>query len=94
MSKIITRKYIQRITKREGDTSIRRNSGGGGGGGGVSQYWVDDNYVSKEFFNRLFEIHDENGDAILPNDVETEIDNIQAMFGFWTNAYLSALGQN
>ena len=94
MSKIITRKYIQRITKREGDTSIRRNSSGGGGGGGVSQYWVDDNYVSKEFFNRLFEIHDENGDPILPNDVETEIDNIQAMFGFWTNAYLSALGQN
>ena len=94
MSKIITRKYIQRITRREGDTNIRRNSGGGGGGGGVSQYWVDDNYVSKEFFNRLFEIHDENGDPILPNDVETEIDNIQAMFGFWTNAYLSALGQN
>ena len=94
MSKTITRKYIQRITRREGDTSIRKNSGGGGGGGGVSQYWVDDNYVSKEFFNRLFEIHDENGDPILPNDVETEIDNIQAMFGFWTNAYLSALGQN
>ena len=38
MSKTITRKYIQRITRREGDTSIRRNSGGGGGGGGVSQY--------------------------------------------------------
>ena len=94
MSKIITRKYIQRITRREGDTSIRRNGGGGGGGGGVSQYWVEDNYVSKEFFNRLFEIHDENGDPILPNDVETEIDNIQAMFGFWTNAYLSALGNN
>lgn len=94
MSKTITRKYIQRITKREGNTNIRQSSGGGGGGGGVSQYWVDDNYVSKEFFNRLFEIHDENGDPILPNDVETEIDNIQAMFGFWTNAYLSALGQN
>ena len=94
MSKTITRKYIQRITKREGNTSIRQSGGGGGGGGGVSQYWVDDNYVSKEFFNRLFEIHDENGEAILPNDVETEIDNIQAMFGFWTNAYLSALGNN
>ena len=95
MSKTITRKYIQRITKREGNTNIRQGGGGGGGGGGgVSQYWVDDNYVSKEFFNRLFEIHDENGDPILPNDVETEIDNIQAMFGFWTNAYLSALGNN
>ena len=94
MSKIITRKYIKRITKREGNTSIRQSGSGGGGGGGVSQYWVDDNYVSKEFFNRLFEIHDENGDPILPNDVETEIDNIQAMFGFWTNAYLSALGNN
>ena len=94
MSKTITRKYIQRITKREGNTSIRQSGSGGGGGGGVSQYWVDDNFVSKEFFNRLFEIHDENGDPILPNDVETEIDNIQAMFGFWTNAYLSALGNN
>ena len=94
MSTTITRKYIKRITKREGNTSIRQSGSGGGGGGGVSQYWVDDNYVSKEFFNRLFEIHDENGDPILPNDVETEIDNIQAMFGFWTNAYLSALGNN
>jgi len=94
MSKTITRKYIKRITKREGNTNVRQSSGGGGGGGGASQYWVDDNYVSKEFFNRLFEIHDENGESILPNDVETEIDNIQAMFGFWTNAYLSALGNN
>ena len=94
MSTTITRKYIKRITRREGNTSIRQSGSGGGGGGGVSQYWVDDNYVSKEFFNRLFEIHDENGDPILPNDVETEIDNIQAMFGFWTNAYLSALGNN
>jgi len=91
--KRISRDAIQRMVGGISSSSSF-SSGGGGGGGGVSQYWVDDNYVSKEFFNRLFEIHDENGDPILPNDVETEIDNIQAMFGFWTNAYLSALGNN
>ena len=91
--KRISRDAIQRMVGGISSSSSVI-SGGGGGGGGVSQYWVDENYVSKEFFNRLFEIHDENGDPILPNDVETEIDNIQAMFGFWTNAYLSALGNN
>ena len=91
--KRISRDAIQRMVGGISSSSSVI-SGGSGGGGGVSQYWVDENYVSKEFFNRLFEIHDENGDPIQPNDVETEIDNIQAMFGFWTNAYLSALGNN
>lgn len=90
--KKITRNAIQRMVS--GISISSSTGGGGGGGGGVSQYWVDENYISKEFFNKLFEIHDENGDPILPNDVETEIDNIQSMFGFWTNAYLSALGNN
>ena len=40
-------------------------SGGSGGGGGLdpsalagyaSMGWVDDNYVSKDYFNQLFEI--------------------------------------
>ena len=92
--KRISRDAIQRMVGGISSSSSSVISGGSGGGGGVSQYWVDENYVSKEFFNRLFEIHDENGDPIQPNDVETEIDNIQAMFGFWTNAYLSALGNN
>lgn len=76
MSKTITRKYIQRITKHEGNTNIRQSSGGGGGGGGASQYWVEENYISKEFFNRVFTILDANGNAIEPNDTDTAIDKV------------------
>ena len=93
MSKTITRKYIKRITKREGNTNIRQGIGGGGGGGGASQYWVDENYISKLFFNRLFTVLDEDGNAIDPNDTETAIESIQSMFGFWSELYISALGQ-
>ena len=76
----------------------RRTGGGGGaGGGGVNASWVEDNFVSKEFFNSLFTIHgvDENdGDIIIePNDTDTTPDSIEAMFGLWTEQYLSALGQ-
>ena len=93
MSKTITRKYIQRITKREGNTSIRQSSGGGGGGG-ASQYWVEENYISKLFFNQLFTVYDEDGNIVEPNDTESVIASIKSMFGFWTDAYLSALGNN
>jgi hypothetical protein len=71
-----------------------------GGGGGASidltgyatEMWTDENYVGKEFFSSLFKAYDANGDEVLPNDTETEIDNIKAMFGFWTDFYISALG--
>ena len=93
MSKTITRKYIQRITKREGNTNIRQSSGGGGGGGGGAwQYWVEENYISKLFFNQLFTVYDEDGNVVEPNDTESVIASIKSMFGFWTDAYLSALG--
>ena len=76
-------------------------SGGGGGGGGVSATWVDENYISKAFFNHLFTIHsdtvtteDPQGTVIEPNDTESVVDNIEAMFGFWTQQYVSAIGQN
>ena len=92
MSKTITRKYIKRITKREGNTNVRQSSGGGGGGGGASQYWVEENYISKLFFNQLFTVLDEDGNAIEPNDTETAIESIQSMFGFWSELYISALG--
>ena len=75
-------------------------AGGVGGGGGsadlagmASQTWVDENYLSIEFFSKLFKAY--NGQTeVTPNDTETTIDNIKAMFGFWTNQYISALGQN
>lgn len=76
----------------------------GVGGGGVSnlaamlagyatESWVNENYLSIEFFSKLFKAHSANGDVV-PNDLDTTITDIQAMFGFWTNSYLSALGQN
>ena len=76
MSKTITRKYIKRITKREDNTNVRQSSGGGGGGGGASQYWVEENYISKEFFSRVFTILDANGNDIEPNDTDTAIDKV------------------
>ena len=55
---------------------------------------VKDNYLSIEWFNSLFNAVDSNGDPILPNDGNTSnIDSIKAMFGFWTEQYISALGQ-
>ena len=93
MSKPITRKYIERVANTNARTNVRQSSGGSGGGGGASQFWVEDNYISKLFFNRLFTVLDEDGNAIEPNDTETAIESIQSMFGFWSELYISALGQ-
>ncbi len=87
--------------------------GGGevsGGGGGVSssqlagmligyatETWVDEHYISIDFFSRLFQAHGtENGSEIdvIPNDMDTTITSVESMFGFWTNLYISALGSN
>lgn len=58
----------------------------------ATQKWVSDNYVSIAFFKRLFQAH--NGSAnVNPNDSGTTITDIEAMFGFWTNQYISALGK-
>ena len=98
--KQLSRKKIQDMIDLNGaNISSRRSSGGSGGGngGGVSSAWVDEHYVSKDFFARLFTINgtDENDDDVVvePNDLETTITNIQAMVGLWTEEYLSALGQ-
>ena len=84
------------------------NGGGGaaGGGGGsfdpsmmagyATQAWVNENYLSIEFFSKLFKAYDSAAtpNEIVPNDTDSTITNIKAMFGFWTEQYLSALGQN
>ena len=93
MSKQITRKYIERVSKANNRKNVRQSSGGSGGGGGASQFWVEENYISKLFFNRLFTVLDEDGNTIEPNDTETTIESIQSMFGFWSELYISALGQ-
>ena len=101
--KTINRDKIQRM--------IGTRAGGGGGssiGGDIdltgmaSQIWVDENYVSKEFFARLFTIHGHDAEdesdpptdiTVEPNDLDTPIDSIEAMFGLWTQEFVSALGQ-
>ena len=58
----------------------------------VSQTWVQQNFVSKEWFRKVFRVYDANGLEIVPNDTDSVVDNIKAMVGLWTNQYLSALG--
>lgn len=87
---------------------MTKGSGGGGAGGGggsfdpsmlagyATQAWVNENYLSIEFFSKLFKAYDSAAtpNEIKPNDTESTINNIKAMFGFWTNQYISALGKN
>lgn len=96
--KQLSRLGIQRMI----GTSDFAGSGGSGGNdislaGYATEAWVEENYLSKEFFLRLFGIHgtDENDDPVdvEPNDPDTTITDIEAMFGFWTEQYISALGQ-
>lgn len=73
--------------------------GGGGGGGdisGATQAWVSQNFVSIDFFSKLFKAYDSAAtpNEIKPNDTQSTITNIKAMFGLWTQQYISALGQN
>lgn len=64
-------------------TESRGGSVGGGGGsepislaGYATQIWTEQNFISKEFFNRVFTILDANGNAIEPNDTDTAIDKV------------------
>lgn len=61
--------------------------------GFATQTWVNDNYISIAYFDRLFRAY--NGNTLVSHNDETStIDNIKAMFGFWTEQYLSALGNS
>ena len=61
--------------------------------GYATQTWVGNNYLSIAFFSRLFQA--KNGSTnVNPNNTTSTIDSIKAMFGFWTDQYLSALGQS
>lgn len=94
MVKILDSEIINRMVRRGGSGGV----GGGGGGsdidltGYATKSWTDENYVGKDFFRSLFKAYDANGNEVLPNDTDTQIDNIKAMFGFWTDFYVSALG--
>lgn len=68
MTKQLSRLAVQRMVGGRKSGA----GGGGGGGGGASQGWVENNYLSKAFFNQLFEAHvttsaqeyDENGQPV------------------------------
>lgn len=103
MTKILSRTAIQRMVGAAGGSSAAGGSTGGGGGGSVdltgyaTEAWVNENYLSIEFFSSLFKAYDSAAtpNEITPNDGDTTaITNIKAMFGFWTEQYLSALGLN
>ena len=74
------------------------NAGSNGEKYAATRGWVAQNYVSIAYFNRLFQaynsstISDEN--KVIPNDVQTTINNLKIMVGAWTEQYLSVLGQN
>ena len=96
--KTLSREAIQRMT---GGTRGAGSVGAGGGGvdltGYATESWVNENYLSIEFFSSLFKAYDSAStpNEIVPNGGDTSaITNIKAMFGFWTEQYLSALGQN
>ena len=79
-----------------GGNSVVGVGGGGGDISGATQAWVSQNFVSIEFFSKLFKAYDSAAtpNEIKPNDMQSTITNIKAMFGFWTQQYISALGQN
>ena len=61
----------------------------------ATKTWVGQNYLSIAFFRRLFKAYNGTGSSateVTPNDTTSTIDNIKAMFGFWTEAYITALG--
>ena len=87
------------LTKEKGKRMWGGGFGSGGGGGMdasalvglATESWVDENYVSVAYFNRLFQAF--NGStAVNPNDLTTAITNIKAMVDFWSAGAVSALG--
>jgi hypothetical protein len=66
--------------------------------GYATQSWVNQNFITVEWFDKLFKLY--NGaesdvnkiapNGTLPSDPANL--NIEAMFGFWTKKYISALG--
>lgn len=78
------------------------SSGGGGGDTGVSMAWVDENFISKDFFRQLFSVHGTQTEGSTTTDIEVvpnvlagdgiAISNIEAKFDFWSRGGVSALG--
>ena len=61
----------------------------------ATQEWVNNNYITKSFFDSLFQLYNDttkiDANGTIPSSSKL---NIKAMFGFWTEQYISALGKN
>lgn len=104
---ILTRDKGQRMWGNPGGGS--GGTGGGGGNSGVSAAWVEQNYLSKEFFSQIFKIKATVTETVegvtttreidlLPNAIadgtNTTLKNVKVEAGLWTEQFLSALGLN
>ena len=105
--KQLSREKIKRMFEGAGSTVV----GGGGNAGGslagyATQSWAEGQFVSKDFFNRLFKIHGEVTETdedtgeetttevtVLPNDVQTKVTEIGALFNLYSIGGVTALGR-
>jgi len=109
MSFVLTKEKGLRMWGGGGVVTKGGSGGSGGGGGGISAGWVEENFISKDFFNQLFTVkatvtHEVEGEPVteeidlLPNSLAdgtiTAINSVKVETGLWTDAFLSALGLN
>ena len=91
----LSREAIQRMIDGDGM--------GGSGGGGIdssmlegyaTKNWSLENFVQVSWFDAIFQIFDDTTQIKVNGElpVDTSKLNIKAMFGFWTDFYISALG--
>lgn len=96
----LSREKILRMVGEQPSQSA--SSGGGGGGTGVSMAWVDENYISKDFFRQLFAVHGTQTEGSTTTEIEVvpnvlagdgiTISSIEAKHDFWSRGGVSALG--
>ena len=99
MTKTLTREEILRLQKKQASTV---GSSGSSSGGGITQAQLDAALARKvdvDFFAQLFEVYD-GFDPATATKIETNATmptstasvNIKALFGFWSQSFVSALG--
>lgn len=61
----------------------------------ATQYWVQNNFVTKDFFEAIFKPEDSAGNRVATNGTTTGVlDRLKILVGAYTDQYLSALGLN
>ena len=91
----LSREYILRLQKN--NSSSAKSGGGGGVGGGVT--WSEmmaelSKKVDVAWFDQIFQVFDNTTKIDVNGEIpeDTSNMNIQSMFGFWTDFYVTALG--